>query len=94
MVHFKSCCDSFVLYINEWWLRPVYGSYTLLYVQILRNLKDAFWPFQHDHAGSLFLRAARAANCIDRSNVNEDRYFGFIEMQYGYQLCLDIDLLV
>ncbi|XP_015876224.3 uncharacterized protein LOC107412908 [Ziziphus jujuba] len=44
-------------------------------VEILRNLKDAFWPFQHDNAGSLFLRAALAANCIDRSNDNEDSGF-------------------
>ncbi|XP_024027692.1 uncharacterized protein LOC21400315 isoform X2 [Morus notabilis] len=46
-----------------------------LLVEILRNLKDAFWPFQHDNAESLFLRAARAANCIDGPNINED--FGF-----------------
>jgi hypothetical protein len=47
-------------------------------VQILRNLKDAFWPFQHDQSGNLFLRAARAANFIDVSNVNEDRYFSLM----------------
>ncbi|KAJ4720285.1 Tetratricopeptide-like helical domain containing protein [Melia azedarach] len=39
--------------------------------EILSNLKTAFWPFQHDQSKSLFLRAARAANCIDRLN-NED----------------------
>ncbi|KAF3434291.1 hypothetical protein FNV43_RR25394 [Rhamnella rubrinervis] len=52
----------------------VMTSQTLL-VEILRNLKDALWPFQHDYAGSLFLRAARAANCIDRSNIDEDSGF-------------------
>ncbi|WRX12370.1 Prolamin-like domain - like 2 [Theobroma cacao] len=42
---------------------------------ILRNLKDAFWPFQHDHADSLFLRAAHAANCIDKYNgIQESGY--------------------
>ncbi|KAM1176083.1 hypothetical protein ACFX2I_028365 [Malus domestica] len=46
-----------------------------LLVEILRNLKDAFWPFQHDQPGNLFLRAARAANFIDRSNINEDSGF-------------------
>ncbi|TQD73470.1 hypothetical protein C1H46_040990 [Malus baccata] len=45
------------------------------YPQILRNLKDAFWPFQHDQLGNLFLRAARAADFIDRSNINEDSGF-------------------
>ncbi|PON53301.1 Tetratricopeptide-like helical domain containing protein [Parasponia andersonii] len=46
-----------------------------LLVEILRNLKDAFWPFQYDHTGSLFLRAARAANCIDKPNIIEDSGF-------------------
>ncbi|PQQ10991.1 uncharacterized protein Pyn_08078 [Prunus yedoensis var. nudiflora] len=46
-----------------------------LLVEILRNLKDAFWPFQHDQPGNLFLRAARAANFIDKSNINEDSGF-------------------
>ncbi|KAK8516938.1 hypothetical protein V6N12_032138 [Hibiscus sabdariffa] len=32
---------------------------------VLSNLKAVFWPFQHDPAGSLFLRAADAANCVD-----------------------------
>ncbi|KAJ9685353.1 hypothetical protein PVL29_017398 [Vitis rotundifolia] len=40
-----------------------------LLVEMLRSLKDAFWPFQHDNTRSLFLRAAHAANCIDRSNI-------------------------
>jgi hypothetical protein len=51
------------------------GPYSLLHVQILRNLKNAFWPFQHDHTRSLFLWAAHAANCIDGSNIGEERYF-------------------
>ncbi|KAK8929030.1 hypothetical protein KSP39_PZI017559 [Platanthera zijinensis] len=33
-----------------------------LVVEILRKLKDAFWPFRRDHTSSLFLRAADAAN--------------------------------
>ncbi|RDX77816.1 hypothetical protein CR513_41998 [Mucuna pruriens] len=39
-----------------------------LLVEILNDLKHAFWPFQHDHTKTLFLRAATAANCVDRSN--------------------------
>ncbi|XP_059649272.1 uncharacterized protein LOC132295153 isoform X2 [Cornus florida] len=46
-----------------------------LLLEILRNLKDAFWPFQLDHTSSLFLRAARAANCTDRSNNVEESGF-------------------
>ncbi|KAL2337186.1 hypothetical protein Fmac_011632 [Flemingia macrophylla] len=38
-----------------------------LLVEILNDLKRAFWPFQHDHTKTLFLRAANAANCVDRS---------------------------
>eukprot|EP00268_Persea_americana_P018521 TRINITY_DN19265_c0_g1_i2.p1 TRINITY_DN19265_c0_g1~~TRINITY_DN19265_c0_g1_i2.p1 ORF type:complete len:422 (-),score=47.21 TRINITY_DN19265_c0_g1_i2:292-1557(-) len=38
-----------------------------LLVEILRNLKDAFWPFKNDHSRSLFLRAAHAANCVGPS---------------------------
>ncbi|KAK3228802.1 hypothetical protein Dsin_000683 [Dipteronia sinensis] len=34
--------------------------------EILRTLKNAFWPFQHDNFKSLFLRAAHAANCVDK----------------------------
>ncbi|GLT94635.1 hypothetical protein SLE2022_123640 [Rubroshorea leprosula] len=45
--------------------------------EILKNQKDAFWPFQHDHSESLFLRAAIAANLIDGSNGVEES---------GYQL--------
>ncbi|XP_027340964.1 uncharacterized protein LOC113854257 isoform X1 [Abrus precatorius] len=39
-----------------------------LLVGILNDLKHAFWPFQHDHSKNLFLRAANAANCIDRTD--------------------------
>ncbi|KAJ7957735.1 Tetratricopeptide-like helical domain containing protein [Quillaja saponaria] len=46
-----------------------------LLVEILRNLKDAFWPFQHDHIKSLFLRAAHAANCMDKSNFDGESGF-------------------
>lgn len=49
-------------------------SQTLL-LEILRNLKNAFWPFQHDHTRSLFLWAAHAANCIDGSNIGEESGF-------------------
>ncbi|XP_061353710.1 uncharacterized protein LOC133298436 [Gastrolobium bilobum] len=37
-------------------------------VEMLNNLKHVFWPFQHDHSKTLFLRAAHAANCVDRSD--------------------------
>ncbi|WOK99097.1 hypothetical protein Cni_G07809 [Canna indica] len=33
-----------------------------LLVKTLRDLKDAFWPFQYDQTTTLFLRAAHAAN--------------------------------
>ncbi|KAA8537329.1 hypothetical protein F0562_026984 [Nyssa sinensis] len=46
-----------------------------LLVEILRNLKAAFWPFQLDHTRSLFLRAAHAANCADRLNNAEESAF-------------------
>ncbi|XP_059434861.1 uncharacterized protein LOC132176030 isoform X3 [Corylus avellana] len=49
-------------------------SQTLL-VEILKNLKNAFWPFQHDHTRSLFLWAAHAANCIDKTNIGEESGF-------------------
>ncbi|MED6216236.1 hypothetical protein PIB30_005498 [Stylosanthes scabra] len=39
-----------------------------LLVEMLNNLKHAFWPFQHDSNKSLFLRAAHAANCVDKSD--------------------------
>lgn len=38
-----------------------------LLLKILRDLKDAFWPFQLDQSKSPFLRAAEAAHCSDRS---------------------------
>ncbi|XP_043693520.1 uncharacterized protein LOC122643996 [Telopea speciosissima] len=46
-----------------------------LLVAILRNLKEAFWPFQSDHTRSLFLRAAHAANCIDGASIAEESGF-------------------
>lgn len=42
-------------------------------LQILRDLKAAFWPFQHNHDESLFLRAADAANCTARSGISDER---------------------
>ncbi|KAE8038400.1 hypothetical protein FH972_010918 [Carpinus fangiana] len=47
----------------------------MLLVEILKNLKNAFWPFQHDHTRSLFLWAAHAANCIDKPNSGEESGF-------------------
>ncbi|KAJ0046927.1 hypothetical protein Pint_05255 [Pistacia integerrima] len=38
---------------------------------ILRNLKSAFWPFQHDFLRSLFSRTAHAANCIEQLNSED-----------------------
>ncbi|KAJ4971128.1 hypothetical protein NE237_004227 [Protea cynaroides] len=46
-----------------------------LLVAILRNLKEAFWPFQSDRTKSLFLRAAYAANCIDGPSIAEESGF-------------------
>ncbi|KAJ9179551.1 hypothetical protein P3X46_011326 [Hevea brasiliensis] len=43
--------------------------------EILRNLKETFWPFQNDPTKSSFLRAADAANCIDRSSTAEQSGF-------------------
>ncbi|XP_027107215.1 uncharacterized protein [Coffea arabica] len=42
-----------------------------LLVEILKDLKNAFWPFQHDPAKSLFFRAAQAANCDTSNSVEE-----------------------
>ncbi|KAL5994646.1 hypothetical protein ACLOJK_024699 [Asimina triloba] len=42
-----------------------------LLAEILRNLKDVYWPFKYDHTGSLFLRAAQAANCVGLGNAEE-----------------------
>lgn len=38
-----------------------------LLLKMLRDLKDAFWPFQLDQSKTPFLRAAEAAHCSDRS---------------------------
>lgn len=46
-------------------------------MQILRDLKDAFWPFQLDQNRSPFLRAAEAAHCSDRSADFDKRSKGF-----------------
>lgn len=46
-----------------------------LLVEMLKDLKNTYWPFQHDRAKSLFLRAADAANLIDRSNVGRESVF-------------------
>ncbi|KDP40541.1 hypothetical protein JCGZ_24540 [Jatropha curcas] len=43
--------------------------------EILRNLKETFWPFQHDYSKSSFLRAADAANFVDRSSVAQESGF-------------------
>jgi hypothetical protein len=43
-----------------------------LLVEILKNLKDAFWPFQYGRESSLFLRAAHAANRLYGSSVSQD----------------------
>ncbi|KAH9295390.1 hypothetical protein KI387_038978, partial [Taxus chinensis] len=46
--------------------------------EILGNLKEIFWPFQYDPnvSGSLFLRAAYAANCgVGPSIVNSESAF-------------------
>lgn len=45
-----------------------------LLVDILRNLKDAFWPFHHDRYDSLFLRAAHAANHVHGPSVLGESY--------------------
>ncbi|MBA0665017.1 hypothetical protein Goklo_004943 [Gossypium klotzschianum] len=52
--------------------QPHIMTVQMLLEEILRNLKDAFWPFQRGAADSLFLRAANAANCIDKFNGFED----------------------
>ncbi|KAK9123286.1 hypothetical protein Sjap_012888 [Stephania japonica] len=46
-----------------------------LLVQMLKNLKDAFWPFQNDPTKSLFLRAAHAAKCTSGpTNMGESGF--------------------
>ncbi|KAA3481361.1 Transglut_core2 domain-containing protein [Gossypium australe] len=52
--------------------QPHIMTVQMLLEEILRNLKDAFWPFQRGAAESLFLRAANAANRIDKFNGFED----------------------
>lgn len=45
-----------------------------LLVESLKNLKEAFWPFQYDHSSSLFLRAAHAANHFHGPNTVGGKY--------------------
>ncbi|KAL4203679.1 hypothetical protein AMTRI_Chr01g129200 [Amborella trichopoda] len=40
-----------------------------LLVEMLRDLKDAFWPFQYGRNCSLFLRAASATNFVTGSSI-------------------------
>lgn len=49
-------------------------SQTLLQ-EVLRDLKEAFWPFPHDQTKSLFLKAADAANYVDRSHTIDESAF-------------------
>lgn len=51
-------------------------------MQILSNLKESFWPFQQNQSRSLFLRAVDVANCSDRSNAIEERYFNYLNLQH------------
>ncbi|CAA2974638.1 Hypothetical predicted protein [Olea europaea subsp. europaea] len=43
-----------------------------LLVEMLKDLKHAFWPFQLNHTRSLFLRAAQAAHCSNGSNNTKE----------------------
>ncbi|GMI80363.1 hypothetical protein HRI_001705600 [Hibiscus trionum] len=52
--------------------QPHIMTVQMLLEEILRNLKNAFWPFQHDRADSLFLRAADAASCANKFNGFEE----------------------
>ncbi|KAB2078867.1 hypothetical protein ES319_A06G192700v1 [Gossypium barbadense] len=52
--------------------QPHIMTVQMLLEKVLRNLKAAFWPFQHDHVDSLFLRAAHAANCVDDPNGSQE----------------------
>ncbi|KAH7667023.1 hypothetical protein IHE45_12G032400 [Dioscorea alata] len=45
-----------------------------LLVEILRDLKAAFWPFQHTKSNSLFLRAAYAANHVSGPSFASESY--------------------
>ncbi|KAG4974545.1 hypothetical protein JHK87_031366 [Glycine soja] len=55
-------CDLVIMDHELYWLETPSPT------RILNDLKHAFWPFQHDHTKTLFLRAATAANCVDRSD--------------------------
>lgn len=46
-----------------------------LLVEILRNLKEAFWPFRSELNRSLFLRAAAAAKCTSGPAMVEETGF-------------------
>ncbi|KAL5708370.1 hypothetical protein ACHQM5_019170 [Ranunculus cassubicifolius] len=46
-----------------------------LLVEILKSLKEAFWPFRSDAGSSLFLRAAWAAKCTSGPNMVEETGF-------------------
>ncbi|GAA0165823.1 hypothetical protein LIER_21127 [Lithospermum erythrorhizon] len=50
---------------------PIMTPESLL-VEMLRDLKNAFWPFQGDHGRSPFLRAAQAANYSDNCRNTEE----------------------
>ncbi|KAL4367984.1 hypothetical protein GQ457_05G033340 [Hibiscus cannabinus] len=52
--------------------QPHIMTVQMLLEEVLSNLKAVFWPFQHDPADSLFLRAADAANCVDRFNGSQE----------------------
>ncbi|MBA0839825.1 hypothetical protein Goarm_005519, partial [Gossypium armourianum] len=52
--------------------QPHIMTVQMLLEKVLTNLKAAFWPFQHDHVDSLFLRAAHAANCVDDPNGSQE----------------------
>lgn len=43
--------------------------------EMLKDLKDAFWPFQLDRSKSPFLRAARAVNCSESNNDSDESAF-------------------
>ncbi|KAL8061879.1 hypothetical protein ABFX02_02G111500 [Erythranthe guttata] len=47
-----------------------------LLVEILKDLKNAFWPFQLDNSISPFARAAQAAQCFTGSNDSEESALG------------------
>ncbi|XP_051149478.1 uncharacterized protein LOC127264124 isoform X2 [Andrographis paniculata] len=46
-----------------------------LLVEMLKDLKNAFWPFQVDRPRSPFLRAAQAAQCLIGQNNNKESLF-------------------